>query len=88
MAEFRSTRPRLAILRAIAQGDGRIYFFEGHAWDRAIGVRVTATVTYLITHGLVRATRPGNKTSYYLTAEGARVLGVATDINDEEQSNG
>jgi hypothetical protein len=75
------------MLRAIAEGGGRIYFFEGDAWDRAIGIRVTATVTYLMTHRLVRAARPGNKTSYYLTAEGARVLGVVTDNTEESNSD-
>lgn len=88
MAEFRATRPRLAILRAVHTEPGRIYFAFGDVWDGKLGIRVTAVVTYLMTHGLMRANRPGNQTHYYLTDAGKRVLGVATDSIEKEQSNG
>ena len=60
MSGIRMTRPRLAILRATTEttADGpRIYFFNGDVWDRKGGVKVTAVVNYLLTRGLLGATR-------------------------------
>jgi DNA-binding PadR family transcriptional regulator len=57
---LRMTEPRLAILRACTEmtPEGpRIYNHRGEVWDRATKTKVTAVVTYLLTRGLLGATR-------------------------------
>ena len=43
-----ATRVRVALLRAIEQGQGRIYFEANHVWDNALGVKVTNRVLEMI----------------------------------------
>lgn len=93
MAELRLTAPRKAILRAIHDEPGRIFFETNEVYDNGRAVRVTAIARYLMLHRLIRvkesseAPRPHEwKTRIYYrpTAAGLRALGVATDITEEK----
>ncbi len=77
------TKTRLALLRAIREGNGRIYFEAGDVFDKATYTRVTAKVKELIGHGWVRALAPDEPrgpgeskllTHYRLTDIGLLVL--------------
>lgn len=78
------TRVRVALLRAIRDGHGRIYFEANHVWDDTFGVKVTNRVLEMIGADWVWAEkvtpqtkRPGElaqRTYYRLTAIGEQVL--------------
>jgi hypothetical protein len=96
MAELRLTAPRRALLRAINDEPGRVYFEANQVWDKARYVRVTAIARYLVLHRLIRvkesdeALRPGEARTriyYRLTGAGALALGVVADTK-EGQGNG
>ena len=42
------TKTRVALLRAIRDGDGRIYWEANHVWDKALGIKVTNRVLEMI----------------------------------------
>lgn len=79
-----ATRVRVAILRAISEGYGRIYFEANHVWDNALGIKVTNRVLEMIGHKWITAEkvtaqtkRRGEiqgRTYYRLTAIGESVL--------------
>lgn len=52
------TRTRLALLRAIRDGNGRIYFEAGEVWDNTAGTKVTARAKELLRAGWIRALTP------------------------------
>lgn len=89
MPEIRMTRPRMAVLVATTERTDkgeRIYNFDGDAWDRATGVKVSAVVNYLLTRGLLGAQRleeRGGKTvvRYRPTSAGRALI-------EEEKRNG
>lgn len=77
------TKTRLALLRAIREGNGRIYFEAGDVFDKVTYTRVTAKVKEFIDHGWVRALTPDEPrgpgeskllTHYRLTDIGLLVL--------------
>ncbi len=83
------TRPRYAILRATTErtdAGPRIYNFDGEAWDRATGVKVSAVVNYLLTHGLLGATRLEERSGK--TVVRYRPTGAGRELLDKEKSNG
>jgi hypothetical protein len=53
------TPSRRALLRAIDEGGGRIYFEAGIVWDDGRGRKETAVVTTFLKHEWVRALKPG-----------------------------
>lgn len=78
------TRVRVALLRAIRDGHGRIYHEANHVWDGALGIKVTNRVLDMIGHGWVTAEkvsqqskRPGEhvgRAYYRLSPVGEQVL--------------
>lgn len=79
------TPARLALLRAIHQGHGRIYFEPGtgEVYDHATAFRVTERVRTLLHHEWIRALEPAEpraagemkeRTYYRLTAYGRAAL--------------
>lgn len=77
------TPTRKALLRAIAEGNGRIYFEAGDVWDGAVSWRVTERMKELINAGWVYAMPvdgdkgPGElgfRIYYRLTEEGRRII--------------
>jgi hypothetical protein len=78
------TPTRLKLLKAISEGQGRIYFEANHVWDDAHGVKVTNRVLEMIGHKWITAEkvtqhtkRPGEiaqRTYYRLTELGESVL--------------
>lgn len=49
------TRVRVALLRAIRDGHGRIYWEANHVWDGALGIKVTNRVLEMIGAGWITA---------------------------------
>jgi hypothetical protein len=43
-----ATPTRLRLLKAISEGQGRIYFEANHVWDGAFGIKVTNRVLEMI----------------------------------------
>jgi len=77
------TRTRLALLRAVHDGAGRIYCEDRIVWDLASGLRVTERVREQVQHGWIRALKPDeprspgerkDRTYYRLTELGRTVL--------------
>jgi hypothetical protein len=56
------TPVRRALLEAIAEGHGRIYFEAGHAWDHAIGCKVTDKVRQMLGAEWIRAEKVDHST--------------------------
>jgi hypothetical protein len=52
------TRTRLSLLKAVREGQGRIYFEASEVWDNTAGTKVTARMRELIRAGWVRALKP------------------------------
>jgi hypothetical protein len=79
-----ATRVRVAILRAINEGHGRIYFEANHVWDNALGIKVTNRVLEMIGAEWItaekvspttkRAGEIAQRTYYRLTELGESVL--------------
>lgn len=79
-----ATRVRVALLKAISEGRGRIYFEANHVWDRALGIKVTNRVLDMIGAGWITAEKvtaqskqPGEYpgvTYYRITDTGRSVL--------------
>jgi len=59
---LRPTPVRRALLKAIAEGHGRIYFEAGHAWDHAIGCKVTDKIRSMLAAEWIRAERVDHST--------------------------
>lgn len=89
-----ATKTRLALLRAIREGNGRIYFEAGDVFDKATYTRVTARVKEFIQHGWVRALAPDEArgpgetsapgvTYYRLTSLGAQALGLKSSTEEK-----
>lgn len=92
------TPTRKALLRAIYEGYGRIYFepAANEVWDKVTAYRVTEKIRQFLAADWIRALAPDEErgrgeskllTYYRLTRFGAVALGVDTDIT-EEKSNG
>jgi hypothetical protein len=79
-----ATPTRLKLLKAISEGQGRIYFEANHVWDGAFGIKVTNRVLEMIGAGWVvaekvtaQSKRPGElvgRTYYRLNEIGESVL--------------
>lgn len=80
------TKTRMALLRAIADSNGRVYYEAGAVWDKALGAKVTARVAEMVNAGWIRALAPDEpravgelhvpgRTYYRLTDDGKRILG-------------
>ena len=79
-----ATRVRVALLRAIRDGHGRIYWEANHVWDNALGIKVTNRVLEMIGAEWItaekvtpRSKRTGEivgRTYYRLTELGESVL--------------
>lgn len=86
------TKTRLALLRAIHEGNGRIYFEAGDVFDKATYLRVTAKVKEFIDHGWVRALAPDEARgpgeskllTYYRLADAGRVVLGLKNITEEQ----
>jgi hypothetical protein len=77
------TKTRLALLRAVREGKGRIHFEAGDVWDNTAGIKVTARLKEMVHAGWVRALTPdeargpgeiGPRTYYRLTRLGIEAL--------------
>ena len=84
------TRTRLALLRAIHNDPGRIYCEDRIVWDLASGLRVTERVREQVTHGWIRALKPGeprgpgerkDRTYYRVEPVGMQVLAAQRGQN-------
>jgi hypothetical protein len=79
-----ATPTRLRLLKAISEGQGRIYFEANHVWDGAFGIKVTNRVLEMIGADWVvaekvtpQSKRPGEhvgRTYYRLNTIGEQVL--------------
>jgi hypothetical protein len=58
LANLYPTRTRLSLLKAVREGQGRVYFEAGQVWDNTAGIKVTARMRELIRAGWVRALKP------------------------------
>jgi hypothetical protein len=82
--DLHATRVRVALLKAISEGHGRIYFEANHVWDGALGIKVTNRVLEMIGAKWVvaekvtpKSKRPGEhvgRTYYRLNTIGEQVL--------------
>lgn len=93
------TKTRTALLRAIYDGGGRIYYEPAakEARDKLTYRRVTDLIRQFIAADWIRALAPGEPRGpgesdllvyYRLKPFGAVALGVATNSIEKEQSNG
>lgn len=90
MPELRMTRHRMAVLRATTEctdAGERIYNFDGEAWDRATGVKVSAVVNYLLTRGVLCAQRLEERNGktvvkYRPTTDGWALINKETKSSD------
>jgi hypothetical protein len=77
------TPTRRALLKAIDEGHGRIYYEAGHAWDAATDGRVTEKIRSMLAAKWIRALAPGEprgpgehrgRTYYRVLPDGESVL--------------
>lgn len=85
MSDLFPTKTRKALLRAVAEGNGRIYFEAGDVFDKDTYLRVTERMREMVSAGWVRALAPDEPrgrgetsapgvTFYRLTAEGKKLI--------------
>lgn len=88
------TKTRVALLRLIHDGHGRIYAEAGQVWDKVSYTRVTAMVRAFIRHDWVRALAPDEPRGpgeskllvyYRLTDIGLVAAGLKSSIEKEER---
>lgn len=89
-----ATPTRRAILRAIHEGRGRIYYEPSAktVWDKNTALRITNRVDEMVRHGWVRALAPDEArgpgeskqlTYYRLTALGVQALGLRSSTEEK-----
>lgn len=88
------TKTRIALLKAIHEGNGRIYYEAGDVFDKASYTRVTAKVKEFIDHGWVRALTPneprgrGETSAPGVTFYRVTDIGLQALAGQRGQSNG
>lgn len=89
-----ATKTRLALLRAIREGNGRIYFEAGDVFDKVTYTRVTDKVRQMVAHNWVRALTPdeprgrGETAAPGVTFYRLTDLGLQALAGQRGQSNG